>query len=317
MRLGGPVKELKIAHTADEVRNIYLDAKKRSEPVFVIGGGSNLIGHDDGFNGVMIKIAITGFDDLGNNTFKIGAGEIWDEVVEKTTAMNLSGIEAMSAIPGTVGATPFQNVGAYGQEIADTLTELEAYDTQTDQFVTLQNADCLFGYRTSIFRDQELGRYIITSITIKLSAQPMKPPFYDALTKYFETHTVEDYSPKTIRAAVQSIRADKLPDPKKLPNSGSFFKQPIIDKSLVPEDAPVYDVGNDKFKIPAGWLIDQAGLKGKIIRGIQVHNGNATVLVNRSATRYVDLAAARAEIIDTIKQQYGIILEQEPIEIPH
>ena len=181
MKLGGNARFITEVRTTDEVASVYRNAKSQKLPIFILGGGSNIIVHDEGFNGIVIRMRIPGFeildDNINNTTIKIGAGEIWDEIVKRTVDMGLSGIEAMSAIPGTAGATPVQNVGAYGQEIADTLQSLDAYDSQTDKFVTLKNVDCGFSYRDSIFRNVAAGRYVITSITIRLSKNQPQAPF--------------------------------------------------------------------------------------------------------------------------------------------
>ncbi|MDB5167199.1 MAG: UDP-N-acetylpyruvoylglucosamine reductase [Candidatus Saccharibacteria bacterium] len=325
MRLGGPALFMAEAQTPEEIAEIYHFANSRSLPVFVLGGGSNVVANDQGFAGVVIHIRIPGFDviadDLNSTTVRVGAGEIWDETVKRTVDMHLSGIEAMSAIPGTTGAAPVQNVGAYGQEIADSLQSLTAYDSQTDTFVTLQNADCDFSYRDSIFRGSEKGRYVITSITLKLSKSSPQPPFYDALQKYFDDHGVHAFTQEIVRNAVIDIRTNKLPDPKLLPNSGSFFKNAIIEDWKLNElrtsypDMPAYDMGDGMLKLSTGWLIEQAGLKGKVIHGMRVHDKNSLVLINESAGSYADLANAREEIIGVVRDKFGVQIEQEPLEI--
>jgi UDP-N-acetylmuramate dehydrogenase len=235
--------------------------------------------------------------------------------------MNLSGIEAMSAIPGTTGAAPVQNVGAYGQEIADTLISLEAYDRDTDSFVTLQNEACKFSYRQSIFRGEAAGRYVITSVTLTLYKAAPQPPFYAAVQTYFDEHSITMYTPQIIRDAVIAIRSEKLPDPTVLPNTGSFFKNAVIEdwqladlKKAYP-DIPAYDMPDGHFKIPTGWLIEQVGFKGKTLHGMRVHDKNALVLINESAKSYNDLAAARDEIIGKVRDTFRITIEQEPLEL--
>jgi UDP-N-acetylmuramate dehydrogenase len=325
MKIGGNARYMTEVRTADEVASIYRDAKSKSLPIFVLGGGSNVIAKDDGFNGIIIHIRIPGFeiisDDINTTTIRIGAGEVWDSVVKRVVDMRLSGVEAMSNIPGTTGALPIQNVGAYGQEIADTMQSLEAYDSQTDSFVTLQNVECGFSYRDSIFRGSEKGRYIITSVTIKLSKNLPQPPFYDALQKYFDEHKIKIFTQETVRNAVIDIRTNKLPDPKKLPNTGSFFKNAIVetwqldDLRAIDPNIPLYDMGNGRYKVPSGWLIEQTGLKGKLIHGMRVYDKNALVLVNESARSYNDLADARDEIIGAVRDKFRIQIEQEPLEI--
>jgi len=235
--------------------------------------------------------------------------------------MHLSGIEAMSMIPGTSGAAPIQNVGAYGQDISDTLVSLEAYDSQSGTIVVLQNKSCGFAYRHSIFRDEQKGRYVITSITLKLSKTSPSPPFYGSLQTYFDTHNIKIFTQQSVREAVMAIRSEKLPDPAQRPNTGSFFKNTIVEdwqltdiKKSFP-DVKVFDMGNGTSKIPTGWLIEQTGLKGSLMHGMRVHDKNALVLINESATGYDDLAAARDEIIGAVRDKFRIQIEQEPLEL--
>lgn len=326
MRLGGPTQFFAEAHTPQEVQALYQNALSKQVPVFIIGGGSNLVAHDEGYHGLIIRIKIPGFDiiadDLNTTTIKVGAGENWDDVVKRTVDMRLTGIEAMSMIPGTVGAAPVQNVGAYGQEIAGVMVSLEAYDTTTNTFVTLQNADCEFAYRHSIFRGSQSGRYIITSVTMQLSKSLPAPPFYDSLQAYFDEHSITVFTQQIVRDAVMAIRSDKLPDPAVKPSAGSFFKNAIIESWLLNDlkktypDLKAYDMGGDSFKISTGWLIEQAGFKGQLLHGMRVNDKNALVLINESATSYTDLAAARDEIIGKVRDTFRILIEQEPLEVP-
>ncbi|MDB5187269.1 MAG: murB [Candidatus Saccharibacteria bacterium] len=325
MRLGGNARFMADAHTADEIAELARNTKAQSIPLFILGGGSNTIVHDEGFAGMVVRNRIAGFeviaDDARTIQIRIGAGENWDEVVKRTVDMNLTGIEAMSAIPGTAGAAPIQNVGAYGQEIADSLISLEAYDTETDRFVTLQNEECGFSYRHSIFRGAASGRYVVIFITLQLYKEAPQPPFYKAIEDYFAANNITMFTPQIIRDAVIKIRADKLPDPTVMPNTGSFFKNALIEDWQLAElkkeypDMPSYDMPDGNFKIPTGWLIEQTGLKGKTLHGMRVHDKNALVLINESATSYQDLAAARDEISGAVRDQFRITIEQEPLEI--
>lgn len=325
MRLGGPAQFMVEARTPEEVAAIYIQAKSQALPVFILGGGSNVIANDEGYKGIILRMRIPGFDviadDLNSTTIRVGAGEIWDQTVKRTVAMYLSGIETLSAIPGTTGAAPVQNIGAYGQEVADTLQSLTAYDSQSNTFVTLQNADCGFSYRESIFRERQKGRYVITSVTLKLSKSSPQPPFYDALQTYFDSHNIHTFTQEIIRNAVIDIRTNKLPDPKLLPNSGSFFKNIIVEDWKLNQlhatypDMPAYDMGGGKYKLSTGWLIEQTGFKGKVLHGIKVHDKNSLVLINQSATSYNDLATARDEIIGAVRDKFSVLIEQEPLEI--
>jgi UDP-N-acetylmuramate dehydrogenase len=326
MKIGGNANYVIDVTTKEELRQAYLNAKQLNQPVYIIGSGSNLIAHDEGFPGVIVHNKILGIevveDDHESTTIKAGGGEIWDNLVAYTVDLNLSGIEAMSGIPGTVGAAPVQNIGAYGQELANTFISLEAYDMDKDEFVTLSWEDCKFSYRHSIFRGDAQGRYAIFQVALKLYKKLPEPPFYESLQKRFDTLNVTSFTVQTVRENVLAIRADKLPDPSKLPNAGSFFKNAIVENWTVEairqnySDIKVFDQGEGKFKIPAGWLIEASDLKGEVIHGMKVHEGNAVVLINESAKSYADLAAAREEIISTIRDNFQIVLEQEPLELP-
>jgi len=321
MRLGGIAEALTTVTTKEDLAEAIAWAEDHHKQHLMLGGGSNVI-FSDGYQGLVIVNALHGFEVLNEDAtsaiIRVGAGENWDEVVERAVGKNLSGIEKLSAIPGTAGATPVQNVGAYGAEIKDTLVELEAYDTNTKQFVTLKNADCKFSYRTSIFKSPYNRHYVITSITLKLLKANPEPPFYESLQKYLEKHDITTYTPQTIRQAVIDIRAQKLPDPEVIANTGSFFKNPIVDKQMLGHiqqsytDVPYYDMPGGKVKLLAGWLIDKAGLKGYRAHGMKVYEQNALVFVNESAQTYADLAAFQQEIIKKVEQAFCVTLEQEP-----
>ncbi len=325
MKLGGNARFLADAHTKEDVAALYKRAAEQQIPFVAIGGGSNLLASDAGFDGLVVRNRIRGVDILSDTasdtTIRFGAGESWDEAVAMTTERSLSGIEAMSAIPGTMGAAPVQNIGAYGQEIADVFVELEAYDTTMDQFVRLSFDDCKFSYRHSIFRGEAKGRYVIVSVTLKLFKTSPQPPFYQALQSYLDEHGITFYTPKVIREAVTAIRSDKLPDPNVRPNTGSFFKNAIVERwqreELLAEhsDMPSFELDGGKFKIPSGWLIEHAGLKGKLLHGMRVNEKNALVLINESAASYSDLDAARREIITIVRDTFRVTLEQEPLEL--
>ena len=325
MKLGGETRYMATADSASDVVSLYRNARKENLPIFVLGGGSNVITHDEVFEGIVLLNKIKGFEVISETDettdVKIGAGEVWDEVVEKAIGLGLQGIEAMSGIPGTAGAAPVQNVGAYGQEIADTWISLEAYDSKTDTIVTISADECDFSYRNSIFRDKEKGRYCILNITLRLNKAEPKPPYYASLQRYIDENDIREVNLSVIRVAVLNIRSEKLPDPAELPSAGSFFKNALVEKWKLEElqkeysDIPNYAMSGGRYKIPTGWLIDKAGLRGYRSHGMRVYEKNALVLVNDSATGYDDLAAIREEIVQIVFDKFGIKIEQEPLEL--
>ncbi len=325
MKLGGETRFMVTADSPGDVVSLYRNAKNENLSIFVLGSGSNVITHDEVFEGIVLLNKIKGFEVISETdettNVKIGAGEVWDEVVEKAIGLGLQGVEAMSGIPGTAGAVPVQNVGAYGQEIADTLISLEAYDSKTDTIVTISANECDFSYRNSIFRDKEKGRYCILSITLRLNKTEPKPPYYASLQKYIDENDIREVNLSVIRVAVLNIRSEKLPDPAELPSAGSFFKNALVEKWKLEElqkeysDIPNYAMSDGRYKIPTGWLIDKAGLRGYRSHGMRVYEKNALVLVNDSATGYDDLAAIREEIMQIVFDKFGIKIEQEPLEL--
>lgn len=325
MHLGGNARFMTDIHAVSDIPDIIQRAQAQNLPVYILGGGSNTLVHDEGYPGLVLRNRIPGFEVIAetatDTTIKIGAGEEWDSVVKRTVDMGLTGIECLSAIPGTAGAAPVQNIGAYGQELADTFESLEAYDCQTNSMITLHSDACEFSYRFSIFRGEQMGRFIITSITLRLYKAAPQPPFYKAVQEYLDANSITLFTPQVLRSAVAAIRKEKLPDPRERPNNGSFFKNALVEDWQVASlreqypDMPVYDMPNGSFKIPTGWLIEQAGFKGELLHGIRVHDKNALVLINESAPGYADLAAARDEIIGAVRDKFRITIEQEPLEM--
>ncbi|MBM3210316.1 UDP-N-acetylmuramate dehydrogenase [Candidatus Saccharibacteria bacterium] len=325
MRLGGMADVMVELKSLEDITSLYTQAAERQLPVYILGSGSNVIARDEGYRGIVALNRIMGFEivqeDEMSVTIRVGAGENWDEFCAKTVEMGLSGIAAMSAIPGTCGASPVQNIGAYGQEAADVIVSVEAYDTTSGQFVELSAEDCKFSYRHSIFRGEAAGKYCITAVTFRLYRGMPQPPFYDALQNYLDSQNITLYTPQVIRDAVTAIRAKKLPDPAIQPNTGSFFKNSVVEKWLYDEvatkfpDVPHYDMPDGQIKIPTGWLIEQTGLKGQLLHGMRINPANALVLINESAGSYSDLAAAREEIITQVRDMFRITIEQEPLEL--
>ncbi len=319
MRLGGPAKYVIDIEKLDDIAPAFDFVAEKNLPFYILGGGANTIAKDNGFNGVIIRNTMTGIRDvsLGERVTALG-GTDWDAVVAYTTKRGLTGIEALSKIPGTAGAAPVQNIGAYGQELADTFLSAEVYDIKNKSFKTLQKSDFGFSYRRSILNSTKKGQYFVISITLELKPGTMSRPFYNSIERYIDEHHCTDFSPAGIRNIVSIIRSDKLPDPAKKASAGSFFKNIYLTedeaKTAESKNIPVYH-GHDGLKINSGWLIEQCGLKGKLLHGIRVCDAAALVLINESATSYDDLAAARTEIIKSVHDKFGYQLEQEPNEI--
>lgn len=328
MRLGGAAAYMVEVSDRFKVQEAVAWAETRNLPVMMIGSGSNIVWRDEGFPGLIIVNKIMGFEeqpeDDENFFIHIGAGENWDSVVERTVAKGLTGIEALSLIPGTAGATPVQNVGAYGQEIAQTLVSVEAYDRQTKQIVNIQNMDCGFGYRTSRFKTTDRGRFFITGITLHLLHTNPQPPYYATVEEYLQAHSITEHTPQTIRDAVIAIRSSKLPDPAKVANNGSFFANPVIGEDQLAQlqsvypNVPHWPAGEGKIKIPAAWLIEQAGFKDlhDPETGMATWAAQPLVLVNEHAASTAQLLAFRQKILGAITQKFGITLQQEPELLP-
>jgi UDP-N-acetylmuramate dehydrogenase len=329
MRLGGTAAYLVDVHDRHEVEQAADWAEKQNLPVMMIGGGSNIVWRDEGFPGLILVNKIMGFEeqpeDEENFFITIGAGENWDQAVKRVVAKDLTGIEALSLIPGTAGATPIQNVGAYGQEIANTLVSVEAYDRQSKQMVTIPKIDCGLAYRTSRFKEgPDRGRFFITKVTLHLLRGNPQPPFYPALASYLDGHKIHDYTPQVIRNAVIAIRNSKLPDPAKVANNGSFFKNPIISEGQLTQliadnpGVPHWPTGEGLVKISAAWMVDQAGFKDVHDQetGIATWPAQALVLVNEHARSTADLLKFKQKIVDTVRQKFSITLEQEPELLP-
>lgn len=328
MRLGGNAAYLQEIHTTEELRTAVAWAEKQQLPIIMIGGGSNIVWADAGFGGLVLVNALRGIEIAPAHSDRysvtIGAGEVWDDVVERTVAAGLTGIEALSLIPGTAGATPVQNVGAYGQEIADTLTSVEAYDLQQHDFVSLLASDCAFGYRTSRFKTTDKHRYLITAITLELVKSNPQPPYYGAVQAYFDAHDIQTITPRALREAVVDIRSHKLPDPAHVANNGSFFGNPIVEQSLFTHlatqyaELPHWPVDNMHVKLSAAWLIEQAGFKDAhdTTTGMATWPTQPLVLVNEHARSTADLLAFRDKIIAAVHQKFDITLTQEPELLP-
>lgn len=323
MRLGGDAAHLIDITNAHQISPAIAWAEERNLPVIMIGGGSNIIWNDAGFPGLVMVNKIAGYETQpqGDQTFiTVGAGEPWDSVVARTILDELSGLEQLSLIPGTAGATPVQNVGAYGRETSDVLVCVQAYDRQEKKIVVIPKIDCAFGYRTSRFKTTDKGRFFITSVTYTLTKTAPLPPFYAPVQEYLQQHDIHQPTSAQIREAVIDIRSRKLPDPAVVANCGSFFSNPLINPSdftAIQEAHPQikYWLTDDgRVKVAAGWLLEQLGLKGykEPNTGMAIWDKQALVLVNDHAPNTASLIAFRDAIMKAVKDKYNITLEQEP-----
>lgn len=290
-------------------------------PHLFLGGGSNVL-LTKNQEALVVKISIPGIDVLREDAdfvwVKGGAGVVWDEFVQYTVNQDWSGLENLSLIPGTVGAAPMQNIGAYGVEIKDTFESLEALNLQTLQVEVFDAKACAFGYRESFFKREGKGHYLISSVTFKLSKKPSVKTSYGAIQEVLATKGISQPSIRDVADAVVEIRKSKLPDPKEIGNSGSFFKNPTVSAAeaarLISENPgiPHYPVeGSSDVKFPAGWFIEKAGWKGYRKGDAGVHAKQALVLVNYGEAKGGEILALSEEIKKSIKDTFGVALETE------
>jgi len=286
---------------------------------YIIGGGSNILLTKD-FDGIIIHNQIKGIDKVAESDEQVwltfGAGEVWHTCVLHCIKNNFAGIENLSLIPGYIGAAPMQNIGAYGVELKDVFSHLTAIHIQTGQSHTFYNDDCAFGYRESVFKNKYKADYLITSVTLRLNKTPNFNISYGAIEKTLEENNISELNIKAVSDAVIQIRQSKLPDPKVIGNAGSFFKNPVVENSHAEsiktknENMPSYPAGH-KTKIPAGWLIDQCGYKGKVIGNTGTYKNQALVLVNRGGASGNEVFNLSEEIKQTVLAEFGIELERE------
>ncbi len=310
-----------IVETPRDIPELIAVAHKKNIPLHILGGGSNTIFTKDPIEQLVLHmkesyIHICTTEDTTVD-IEIGAGTKWDEVVQWAIQNNISGTEALSGIPGTAGAAPIQNIGAYGQEIRDVLIEVHAYDIAHHAQVILPISICHMTYRSSIFKE-ERGRYIVTAIVLRLKKELPHIPAYPDVQDYFKKQFISNPTLSQIREAILFIRSQKLPDPDILPNVGSFFKNPIITQTQAKElqkNYPfikLFPINATQVKIPAGWLIEQCGLKGTTIGPVGIYEKNALILTNTGGATYHDIMFAKNSITQKVFEKFKISLEMEP-----
>lgn len=311
---------LAIVDSIEDLDEIYQTGRFRSQKKMILGGGSNVL-FTRGFTGIVAKNEIRGIQ-IQNETeedvlVSVGAGENWHQFVLWCVDNGYGGVENLSLIPGTVGAAPMQNIGAYGVELKEVFHSLEAYEIKSGKTVSFFKEDCKFDYRFSIFKGELRDEFVITKVFFKLSKKPIFNVSYGAIQETLKEMGVDELTLKKVSQAVINIRQSKLPDPMDIGNAGSFFKNPIIEKLHFEaleaqfDDIKSYPINDDKVKVPAGWLIEKAGWKGYRDGDVGVHDRQALVLVNHGMGRGKDIFKLSNEIKKSIQSKFGIELDRE------
>src|ERR1700719_261091 len=340
LQVGGSARYFAELRREDDVREAAQFAKSRELPLFVLGGGSNLVIADSGWPGLVLKIAIGGITTPNANAnnapgnavlFSVGAGVNWDDFVAQAVVQNCAGVECLSGIPGSVGGTPVQNVGAYGQEVADTIESVRALDLKEDRIVVLPKPACGFRYRTSIFNTTERGRYIILRVNYRLKRGGAPSLKYADLQKHFADRLAEKKTPPSLaetREAVREIRRSKgmlvVPGDEDCRSAGSFFKNPVLSEAQFRDlaerakskglEIPNYPALDAQRKVSAAWLVEHSGFaKGYGLGAVGISHKHALALINRGDAKASDIVGLKDEIQHGVQKAWGILLEPEPV----
>jgi UDP-N-acetylmuramate dehydrogenase len=321
--VGGPARWFRQAHTESDVIESLRWADEHDTPVLVLGGGSNVVIADAGFDGLVLRITIGGVSQHTSDSkivFEVGSGEEWDPFVEMTVDQHCAGLECLSGIPGLLGGTPVQNVGAYGQEVSSTIRTVRVIDRATRDIKTLSNADCGFGYRTSRFKHADTGRFIVTRVDYLLERDGAPTITYADVVNYFESGRGTTPTLGDARHAILEIRSRKgmvikegNPANKSV---GSFFVNPVVSCVHFSRigDAPHYPMGKDRVKVPAAWLIEHAGFpKGHVSGRVGISPFQAQGLINRGGAAAAEIVALAVEIRRAVWKRFGVALIPEPV----
>jgi UDP-N-acetylmuramate dehydrogenase len=330
-QIGGPARWFAEAASEDDIAAGVAFATERRLPLFILGGGSNLLVSDDGFPGLVLRIALQGIASTHENDRFIvsaAAGEDWDGLVAYAVTANAAGVECLSGIPGTVGGTPVQNVGAYGQEVSQTIVTVRAFDRKTLRFMDLQAADCGFSYRHSIFNSTQRECYVVSRVDYALRKDAPANIVYADLTRYFAARNGAAPTLADVREAVRSIRAQKgmllVPGDADCRSAGSFFKNPVVPVTVLDllsqelgvekGSIPAYPARDGEVKLSAAWLIERAGYrKGFSLGNAGISSRHTLALINRGGASAAEVVALRDKVTDTIDSRFGIRLEPEPV----
>jgi UDP-N-acetylmuramate dehydrogenase len=293
--------------------------KEKQIPYFILGTGSNVL-FTKPFEGLIIKMEVIGIkktNETATDVFlSVGAGENWHHFVSYCVQKGWGGIENLSLIPGTVGASPIQNIGAYGVEVEESIESVTALDTQSNQWITLSNSQCAFGYRNSLFK-KEKNRYLITTVQFVLKKQPQLRTDYGSIKEILHEKNIKNPSLANLSNAIVQIRTSKLPDPAKLGNAGSFFKNPSVSKTnfeILKTNFPeliAYPISNDTYKLAAGWLIENCGWKGVRKGNVGCYDKQSLVIVNYGQATGKEIYDFSEEIIQSVFTKFNVVLERE------
>lgn len=306
-------------NSEQDLFDIFEDERTKQFPILVLGGGSNIL-FTKNFDGIVLHIKIGGIqvNEQGTDRYvTAGGGVIWNDLVQYCVNHGYAGIENLSLIPGTVGAAPVQNIGAYGVELMDVFESCRAFDRQLKTMVEFDKAACQFSYRDSFFKREGKDRYIITSVTLKLSSIPKLVLNYGAILQELNNRKISDPTIKDVSKLVSEIRVSKLPDPLTIGNSGSFFKNPIIEKEDFQKlqsvflDIVHYPIQSDRVKLAAGWLIEQCGWKGVQVGNTGTWKNQALVLVNYGNANGLEVYDFSEKIVESVFDKFGVRIERE------
>lgn len=335
--MGGPARYFVEAHSEHEVSEAVAYALARKLPLFVLGGGSNLLVSDDGWPGLVLKVSLAGVEfegDLQKMLFHASAGESWDSLVALAVSKNCGGIECLSGIPGTVGGTPVQNVGAYGQEVSETITRVHALEIATGAVLDLSNADCGFSYRSSIFNGTRRGEFIVLEVSYRLCRNAEPKIEYADVKNFFAAGKVEKPTLQQVRDAVRSIRQSKamllVEGDEDCRSAGSFFKNPIVsaseadriqalaEKRVPGKSLPRYPAPESQVKLAAAWLVEQSGFsKGYSLGPVGISHKHTLAIVNRGSATAKDILALKDQIEKKVFDVWGVRLQPEPVFVGH
>ncbi len=306
--------------SVEQIKTVMQTTEFKTNNKLILGGGSNVL-FTKNVDALVIKNTLKGItvtNQINDDVYvKCASGEVWHEFVMWCIQQNFAGLENLSLIPGCTGASPMQNIGAYGAEIKDVFYELEALHIETGLLKTFTKSDCNFGYRESVFKHQFKNQFIITSVTFKLSKKPNFNIEYGAIKQELDKMNITNINIKAISQAVINIRTSKLPNPKEIGNAGSFFKNPEVTEHTYQQlmanfaNIVAYPLANKNYKLAAGWLIEQAGLKGYRVNDAGVHNLQALVLVNYGNATGNELYDLSTHILNTVNTKFGVMLERE------